>query len=310
MPDARPVVGLIGLGQMGAAMCRTLLRGGWRVVAWDIAPAAVDAAVQGGAVAARGPADAASRAGVILTSVPDIDALREVALGASGLVRGECRGTVLADTSTISPLDARDLAAALIPHGLGFLDAPVSGGVRGAEAGTLAVMVGGSHDHFDQARPVLAGIGQAVVLCGPVGAGQIAKACNQLVVMATHESIAEAMVLAAASGLDPWRVREVLSAGYAASPILDIQGPRMLKHDFAPGGRARFHLKDIATINWLARQAGIELPGFDAAARQFERLVERGGGDLDNSAIITVVEPDDPVVEPDDPVVRPDGPGT
>ena len=122
-------------------------------------------------------------------------------------------------------------------------------------------MVGGQCEHFERAGPVLACLGRAVVHCGPVGAGQITKSCNQLVVMATHESIAEALVLAQACGLDPWRVREALLAGYGASPILEIQGPRMLKHDFAPGGKARYHLKDIAAISELAREAGLEPPG-------------------------------------------------
>jgi 2-hydroxy-3-oxopropionate reductase len=139
---------------------------------------------------------------------------------------------------------------------------------------------------------VLECLGKAVIHCGPLGAGQVTKCCNQVIVMSTHEAIAEALVLAQASGLDPWRVREALLAGYGASPILEIQGPRMIEHDFAPGGKARYHLKDIAAISQLADEAGLHLPGFRAAARQFERLVEAGGGDLDNSAVITVIEGD------------------
>lgn len=279
---------------MGGAMCRTFLRGGWRVAVWDIAPTAVDAAVEAGAEPAVDPGDVASRTSVIITSVPDADAVRAVALGDHGIKEGCSDGRLLIDTSTISPADARGLAADLALHGIGFLDAPVSGGVRGAEAGQLAVMVGGLSEHFDQARPALSCIGSIVVHCGPVGAGQIAKACNQLVVMTTHESIAEALVLAQVSGLDPWRVREALLGGYAASPILEIQGPRMIRHDFVPGGKTRFHLKDIATISELARAAGVDLPEFNAAARQIERLIAAGGGDLDNSALVTVIEPSVP----------------
>jgi len=288
--DQQGTIGVIGLGQMGGAICRTLLRGGWRVVGWDLVRAAVDAASQAGVERTSDPAALASRAEIIITSVPDAEAVRTVALGDQGITRGECAGRLLIDTSTISPAEARSLAADLAPLGVGFLDAPVSGGVRGAETGQLAMMVGGSPEHFERARPALSCIGSTVVHCGPIGAGQIAKACNQLVVMTTHESIAEAMVLAQASGLDPWLVREVLLAGYAASPILEIQGPRMLRHDFAPGGKARYHLKDIAAIAELAREAGLDLPGFRAAARQFERLVDAGGADLDNSAVITVIE--------------------
>jgi 2-hydroxy-3-oxopropionate reductase len=283
-------VGVIGLGQMGGAMTRTLLRAGWRVVAWDLAPAAVQAVAASGAEAAADPAAVASRAEVTIISVPDEPAVRQVALGERGVTDGDCSGRLLVDTSTILPADARRLAADLEPHGVGFLDAPVSGGVRGAESGQLAIMVGGTEEQFARARPVLDCLGKAVVHCGSVGAGQITKACNQIVVMTTHEAIAEALVLAQAAGLDPWRVREALLAGYGASPILEIQGPRMLEHNFVPGGRTRYHMKDIATISGLAEEAGLDLPGFRAAAGQFERLVEAGGGDLDNSAVVTIIE--------------------
>lgn len=290
MTDDRGTVGLIGLGQMGSGMCHTLLRNGWRVVAWDVAPAAIGAAVEAGAEAALDPADVASRARIIISSVPDARAVREVALGDRGIVHGDCAGRLLVDTSTLLAADARAIAAELAPHQVGFLDAPVSGGIRGAETGQLAVMVGSSDEHFNLVEPVLTSLGKAVVHCGPVGAGQITKACNQLVVMATHESIAEALVLAQASGLDPWRVREVLMGGYGASTILEIQGPRMIDQDFEPGGKARFHLKDIDAISALARDASLDLPVFTAAARQFERLVDAGGGDLDHSAVITVID--------------------
>lgn len=271
-------------------MCRTLLRGGWRVVAWAPARPAVARAVEAGAEAAMDPADVACRAQIIITSVPDEQAVRAVAMGDRGLVQGEREGRVLVDTSTMSPADARSIAADLAPFGVSFLDAPVSGGVGGAETGQLAVMVGGRSAHFDRVRGVLSCIGKTVVHCGPVGAGQVTKACNQLVVMATHESVAEALVLAQESGLDPWRVREAMLGGYGASPILEIQGSRMLRHDFAPGGKARYHLKDIATIAQLAREAGVILPGFSTAAEQMKRLIDAGGGDLDDSAVITVIQ--------------------
>lgn len=291
MAEHQSVVGLVGLGQMGGSMCRTLVREGWRVVAWDPAEPAREAASTSGAQLASDPADVASRAKVVITSVPDVQAIRLATLGERGLVRAGRTDALIVDTSTLLAADARGLAADLAAYGVGFLDAPVSGGVLGAESGQLAIMVGGSVADFERAHPVLACLGKTVVHCGPVGAGQITKACNQVVVMATHESIAEALVLAEASGLDPWRVREVLMAGYGASPILEIQGPRMLRRDFAPGGRARFHLKDIAAIQDLATDAGLDLPVFRAAARQFERLVDAGGGDLDNSAVITMIEP-------------------
>ncbi len=291
MTQHQRAVGIVGLGQMGGAMCRTLLRGGWRVVAWDPAPPALGAASAAGAEAASDPADVASRVAIVIASVPDAEAIREVALGDQGVVRAGRTDGLLVDTSTLLPSDARRIAADLAANRVGYLDAPVSGGVRGAESGQLSIMIGGSADDVDRALPVLSCLGSAVVHCGPVGAGQIAKSCNQVVVMATHASIAEALALAATAGLDPWRVREVLMAGYGASPILEIQGPRMLRRDFTPGGRSRFHLKDIAAITELATDAGLDLPVFEASARQFRRLVDGGGGDLDNSAVITVVAP-------------------
>jgi 2-hydroxy-3-oxopropionate reductase len=275
---------------MGGAICRTLLRGGWRVVVWNHTRPSVDAAAEHGAQIADDPADVARQAQVILTSLPDVAAMRSIAFGDRGLVAGASEGSLLVDTSTISPAEARAIAYELLAMGVGFLDAPVSGGIGGAESGQLAVMVGGTDESVERARAVLSSIGRIVMHCGPVGAGQVAKACNQLVVMATHEAVAEALVLAQVAGLDPWRVRDVLMAGYAASPILDVQGPRMLRQDFVPGGKARFHLKDIATISQLADEAGIELPAFRAAASQIQRLVANGGGDLDHSAVVTMID--------------------
>jgi 2-hydroxy-3-oxopropionate reductase len=288
MAGSRGTVGLIGLGQMGGAMCRTLATAGWRVIAWDLSASARDAAAGSGADIATGPAEVGARASIVITSLPDAAAVRAAALGPDGLAMPA--GGLLVDTSTTTPDEARALAADLESTGVGFLDSPVSGGVTGASSGSLAVMVGGDEALFERARPVLASIGRTVVRCGSVGAGQIAKACNQLIVMATHEAVAEALALANASGLDPWSLREVLLSGYAASPILEIQGPRMLEHRFEPGGRARFHLKDIATLSALAAATGLHLPAFEAAAHQVQRLVAEGGGDLDNSALITLVE--------------------
>lgn len=294
-----PRVGVIGLGQMGGAMCRTLLRRGWSVVAWDPLGLALDAAVGAGAEAATDPADVATRASIIITSVPDAEALRALAFGERGLVRGECAARILIDTSTVSPGDARSIAMELESRGVAFLDAPVSGGVRGAEGGQLAVMVGGSPEHFDRAQAVLSSLGSVVVHCGPVGAGQTTKACNQLIVMATLEAVAEALVLAQVAGVDPWRVREALLAGYASSPILELQGARMLRRDFVPGGKTAYHLKDISTIAKLASEAHIDLPAFNAAAGQIERLIDAGGADLDHSALITVLQRQRPSADAD-----------
>ena len=290
MVDEYGVVGVVGLGQMGGPMARVLQRAGFRVVAWDLNAAALEAAARDGIEPAADAAAVAALAPLILTSLPDIAALRVAALGERGLVEANRRDLLVIDTSTIAPRDAQGLAAELADYGVGFLDAPVSGGTAAARSGQLSVMVGGDAKALERARPVLTAISKTIVHCGPTGAGQIAKACNQLIVMATVGAVAEVLVLARHCGLDPAVVREALMSGLAASPILDIHGDRMLRRDFVPGGRVRYNLKDISTIRDLCAANALELPIFAAAARQIERLVEGWGGDLDNAAVVLVVE--------------------
>ena len=283
-------VGIVGLGRMGGGMCRTLLRAGIDVVAWDLAEPAREQARTDGARIAADPAALADLTRTVVLSLPDAHAVNDVLFGERGLIHDGSRVELVLDTSTTLPREARELAAAAAARGVEFLDAPLSGGVRGAETGTLAVMVGGSAEAFERARPVASIIGRTVVHCGPAGAGQVAKACNQLIVMATLEAVAETLVLADEAGLDPRRIREVLMSGLAASPILENQGLRMIERDFVPGGRCIFHLKDIATIRELATEAGLDLPVFDASAARMEQLVDACGGELDHSAIVTTVE--------------------
>jgi 2-hydroxy-3-oxopropionate reductase len=275
---------------MGTAMIGPLTLAGYRVIGWDIDPGSLAAATAKGVAPAADPRDLAARTSVVLTSLPDGDAVRAVALGDRGLVSGEHTGLLLIDLSTTSPDEARSLSTDLSPFGVSFLDAPVSGGVGGAAKGTLSVMVGGSEIDLNRARPVLAAIGRRVVHCGPVGSGQIAKACNQLIVIATHAVVAEALVLSEKVGADPAKIREALLGGYASSPIMEIQGERMLKRDFAPGGKAIYHAKDIATLRELARGANVRLSTFESAAALMEELIDSGGGDLDDRAVYLIVE--------------------
>ena len=283
-------VGVIGLGQMGKPITRTLMRSGWTVVVWGRTPGAAEELASEGAVLATAPADVARQAPIVITSLPDGDAVRSVALGDRSLTSAGTRAELLVDLSTTSPAAARALASDLARHGTAFLDAPVSGGPSGAASGTLTVMVGGEAGDLRRAQPMLDSLARLVVHCGPTGAGQLAKACNQLIVLAALGAVAEALVLAKASGLDPLAVRRALMAGYAASPVLDIQGDRMLRRDFLPGGKAAYNLKDISAIREIASVTGLELPVFEAAAQQLLRLIAAGGADLDNAAVITVVE--------------------
>ena len=283
-------VGVIGLGKMGQPIVHTLLRAGWRVIVWNRTPAVSRQLIAAGAVVAADPADVARQARIVITSLPDGNAVRSVAIGPQSLTSPGARPALLLDMSTTTPESARALGSDLASLGVGFLDAPVSGGASAAASGTLTVMVGGGADDFERAQPVLSSVARRVVHCGPQGAGQVTKACNQLIVMAALGAVAEALVVARTAGLDPARVREALMGGYAAGPILDIQGDRMLRRDFAPGGKAAYNIKDIAILRDLAAGSALDLPVFEAAAKQILRLIDDGGGDLDNAALITVVE--------------------
>jgi 3-hydroxyisobutyrate dehydrogenase-like beta-hydroxyacid dehydrogenase len=182
------------------------------------------------------------------------------------------------------------IAEQLAARHAAFLDAPVSGGDIGARDATLSIMVGGDEAALERARPVLQAIGRTITYIGPSGAGQVAKACNQLVVGSTIQAVAEAYVLAQASGVDPGRVLEAMQGGLAGSVILDRYSRRMLERDFAPGGRTRLHAKDARIVLAAATEAGITLPGFEPVAAAFEALVARGDGELDHSALVTLLD--------------------
>ncbi len=179
--------------------------------------------------------------------------------------------------------------------GIAYLDVPVSGGPQAASDGTLSMMAGGDVAALERVRPVLETLGSRVVHCGAVGAGSVAKACNQLIVVATIGAVAEALTIAEAAGVDPAVVREAMLGGWAASPILRLHGARMLARDWVPGGRAAYHLKDIATLAALSSESGVGTPVFDAAAAYIQALVDAGGGDLDHSAVYAIVRGDDPL---------------
>lgn len=271
-------------------MARTLQRGGRPVVAWDAFVPAREAAAADGIEIAADPAGVAAAAAIVLTSLPGIGEVREVILGDRGLAAAGRDDLLVVDTSTTTPADARALAARLDEIGVDFIDAPVTGGPGGAATGKLGIMLGGEAAQIERARPILDILGSTVVCCGPIGSGQVVKACNQLIVVTTLGAVAEALSLADAAGVDAARAREALLAGYAASPILEGQGGRMLRRDFTPGGKARFNIKDRAALAELSAATGVALPVFEAAVGYIQALVDAGGGDLDHSAIITVIE--------------------
>lgn len=299
MSDSEPktpgaTVGVIGLGVMGSAMTATLRRAGWDVVATTRSPAARAAAEATGARTVDTAAHVAEAADVVVLSLPDAAAVRAVLEGPAGVVAGARDGITVVDTSTLSPADAIAIGAAMAAVGIAYLDIPVSGGRQAAADGTLSMMAGGDATAIERARPVLETLGSRVVHCGGVGAGSVAKACNQLIVVATIGAVAEALAIAEGSGVDPALVREAMLGGWAASPILRLHGERMLERDWVPGGRAAYHLKDMASIAALSAESGTATPVFDAAAAYVRALVDAGGEDLDHSAVYAIVLGEDP----------------
>ncbi len=283
------VTGFLGLGAMGDPMVRTLLSRGWRVIVAPRDPRKAEGVLAAGAEIVADPAALAERTDLVVTCLTDGHAVADVLAGPRGLLAGGRWPGLVVDCTTTRPGEARELAARCATVGAAFLDAPVSGGPRGAQQGTLSIMVGGSDADFARGRAVMEGMGSRVIHCGPQGAGQVTKACNQLIVMSTVTAVAESLRLAANAGLDPWVVREVLLGGYAYSPILEMHGVRMLTGDYAPGGRASFHEKDIATIAEICAASGLELPLFETVRERFETLFARPGGrDLDHSAVATL----------------------
>jgi len=285
-------IGFIGLGTMGAPMVRRLLDSGYTVTVWARRPEAMTPLITAGASAGESPADVAAQSDVIMTMVTDTAAVEEVVLGARGVIHGARPGSVVVDHSTIAPDGARRMASALRARNVEMLDAPVSGGSIAADAGTLAIMIGGSKAAVDRVNPVLSCYAQRIVHIGESGAGQVAKACNQICTIVNQLGAAEAMLLAERAGVDPWAVKEALMGGFAASRMLDLQAPKMIHRDFEGKVESRLHHKDIHIVLDLARGFGIELPASAAAANVLDRLQQRGGARQDSAAIIGVLDRD------------------
>jgi 2-hydroxy-3-oxopropionate reductase len=284
---AQGPVGVLGVGQMGSGMVRTLRHSDIEVLVAPRDHTVARALELTGATVVEHPADIADRASTVITSLPDTDAVRDVLLGQVGLLSRHPWAGIIIETSTIPPVDARRLHAELADRGAAMIDAPVSGGALAAERGTLSIMVGGEDEAVARALPILDVIGGQTVHCGGPGAGQIAKACNQLIVMTTLVAVAESLTLAKHAGIDPAAARRAMLGGFAASPILEQQGLRMLRGDLVPGGRAGFHRKDIASIANLCDESALRLPVFERVSAQFEELFGRlGGEELDHAAIV------------------------
>jgi 2-hydroxy-3-oxopropionate reductase len=283
-------VGYIGLGIMGRPMALNLLRADHELWVFARRAEAVAPLVNAGATACGSPREVAAHADFVFTNVSDTPDVEEVLLGPSGVVHGARPGSVVIDNSTILPSATRRMAKVLQGMGVEMLDAPVSGGEQGAVDGTLSVMVGGAAPAFERALPLLRAIGRNIVHVGDNGAGQVAKACNQVVIAQTVAAVAEGLLLATAAGVDPAKVREALLGGFAASRALEVHGRRMLDRNFAPGFMARLHQKDMRIVLETAHELGLPLPGAALVTQYVNALVGRGDGALDSSALATVLE--------------------
>src|SRR5262245_26397115 len=283
-------VGFIGLGTMGTPMARNVLKAGYAVTVWSRRPESSAPLVSAGAVPSGSPADVAAKSDVIVTMVTDTKAVEEVVLGEHGIERGARAGSVVVDHSTIDPNGARRIAGELQARGVEMIDAPVSGGSIAAEAGTLVTMVGGSKTTLDRVTPVLSCYAKSIVHIGASGAGQIAKACNQICVVVNMLGAAEALLLAERAGVDPNAVKDALMAGFAASRMLELQAPKMIARDFEGKIESRLHHKDIHIALEMAATLGIDLPASAAAAGVLDTLQQRGGARRDSAAMFEVLE--------------------
>jgi len=283
-------IGFIGLGVMGKPMAGNLLKAGYSLVVHNRSRESVKELVSLGAEEAFSPKEVASRSELMITMLPDSPDVELVALGADGLIEGVSEGDIYVDMSTIAPPVAIRIAKAMAEKGVRCLDAPVSGGDVGAQQGTLSIMVGGDEDLFNEVRPIFEVMGKTITLCGPNGAGQTVKACNQIQVALNLIGMAEALVLGAKAGVDPAIVLQVLSGGFAQSRVMDVRGPRVIKRIFEPGFKSKLHYKDLNIIREAARAYGASLPASALAHELFSAMQAQGWGDLDHSAVIRVIE--------------------
>lgn len=280
----KPVVAILGTGLMGAPMARNLLRAGYPVRAWNRTIEKAWPLTEDGAELLSRPAEAVAAADFVIVMVSNGTAVADL-LFSQGVAGAMAPGSIFIDMSSIKPAQARDHAARLSRAGIDCLDAPVSGGTRGAEAATLAIMAGGEQAAFDRARPVLEAMGRPVRV-GPAGAGQLAKLANQAIVASTIGVVAEAMLFAELGGADPAALRDALRGGFADSIILQQHGERMTTGNFAPGGRSSIQLKDLDNVLEEAAGLKLELPLTEQMQQRYRRLVlELDGADTDHSGI-------------------------
>ena len=283
-------IGFIGVGIMGKPMAKHLLKNGYPLVVHDINLEAVKDLVAEGAQEAKTPKEVAESSQVIITMLPDSPDVELVALGTNGLIEGVSEDQIYIDMSTIAPSTTIRVAEVLGEKGIRCLDAPVSGGDVGAINATLSIMVGGDEKTFNEVVSIFNILGKTITHCGPTGAGQTVKACNQIQVALNIIGMAEALTLGAKAGVDPEIIIQVLSGGFAQSRVMDVRGSQIIRRNFKPGFKSKFHYKDLNIIMQTGKDYLVPLPVTAVVRELFKIMLTTGRGELDHSGVLTVLE--------------------
>ena len=284
-------IGFIGLGFMGKPMARNLQAAGATMIIHSRSAGPVEELVAEGMTGTASPADVAAQAEMVILMLTDTTAVELVLTGPSGILTGLTADTLVIDMGTTLMTTTQALAAKVHDAGGAYLDAPVSGGTMGAKAGTLTIMAGGDDDAMDRAAPLFDVLGAKTTHVGGIGAGQVAKAANQVIVGLTIGAVAEGLSLARKAGIDPAKVREALGGGFADSRILEVHGKRMVDKTFAPGAKSTIQRKDMDQAETLAARLGMEMPATTLNRKLYDRMIAAGHGDLDHAALIAAIDP-------------------
>jgi len=283
-------IGFIGLGIMGKPMSKNLVKAGYELVVCDVVKAAVDDVVAAGAKSAATPKEVAQQVDYIITMLPNSPQVRQVVLGENGVIEGARAGAVVIDMSSIAPLVSREVAKKLSEKGVEMLDAPVSGGEPKAIDGTLSVMVGGKKEIFEKCFPVMKAMAASVVLTGDIGAGNVTKLANQIIVAINIAAMSEALVLASKAGVEPELVYKAIRGGLAGSTVLDAKAPLVMDRKFDPGFRINLHIKDLGNVLETSHEVGVPLPLTSAVMEMMQALKVDGMGNNDHSSLVRYYE--------------------
>jgi len=283
-------LGFIGVGIMGKPMAKNLIDAGYKVIVYDIDKKALDEIVAYGGERGTSPKNVAEKSDIIITMLPNSPDVKKVVLGENGLIEGVREGQILIDMSSIAPLVSREIAQELAKKGVETLDAPVSGGQEKAEAGTLAIMVGGKKGVFEECKPILDVMGGSVTLVGDIGAGQTTKLANQVVVAINIAAVAEALIMGKKAGVDPENIFNAIRGGLAGSQCLEDKAPRMFEGRYDPGFRIRLHVKDLANVLETSRELHTAMPLTSQVMEMMQVLMAEGHDDVDHSGLALYYE--------------------